>query len=159
MSPWSGSEYKGAGNLMVVESGGFMGATQPKHDWRGITEDVINSANAGTTPPTRYSIVVLANGSSGDRENYYFERLSDEVRLNLALPRNAVGEGDFRDLESYLERTERGERLYLVFLHNRVYSAPELIAYVESRVARTHSQLDSSGRGFITYQGALTPRK
>lgn len=129
--------------------GGFEAATQKKHDWRGITQTVLDStAPLGLTD---FQIVVISNSASGERENYYFQRLSRNVRLDLALPRSQARLGNFSPLEPLIQSSESGSKLYVLFLHNRASAYPDLIDHLDSRLEVQHSQLNRMARGFIVY--------
>lgn len=135
---------------LTAVSNGYQGAIRNKHDWRGITQSVVDSTR--NLDREDFVLIAVSNGSSGVRENYYFQRFTGSVGLDLALPRSDAASGEFEAVEEVLSALSGGTKVYFLFLHNREKDYQELLNHIEKDAVLSHQQLDRLGRGFVVFQ-------
>jgi len=123
-------------------------ATSTKHDWRGITQDVVETVKSN--PEYDFTIIETAHGSTS-RGNYYFERFDREIRTDFNVRRSDEQDADFSIVEREIGDPAPGERYIVLLYHSRAIHFPKFLAYMEATYGKVHAQLDRQGRGYIVY--------
>lgn len=148
----SGAAVTGAMALAAIVAfvpGGYEGATDRKTDWRGNTQRILSIIEAD--PANDYFLVETSFGSS-PRSNYYFERFSDDVTVDLAVPTRAERNGEFPELSDRLA-LERPDRVIVIFNHLETSRFPNLLEFFEADYERVTAQFDTSGRaGYVMFE-------
>ncbi len=135
--------------IVAFVPGGYEGATDRKTDWRGNTQRILSIIEAD--PTNDYFLVETSFGSS-PRSNYYFERFSDDVTVDLAVPTRAERNGEFPELSERLA-SERPDRVIVIFNHLEATRFPNLLEFLEADYDRVTAQFDTSGRaGFVMFE-------
>lgn len=139
-----------AGLLIIALTlpGGYRAAIEPKEDWRGIAQGAINIVESD---PEHEYFVMETSFSSRSRLDYYFERLSRDVRSDARALTREERRGDHSRLLKLLPEPGSGERLIMIFNIRTPEDFPVLLDILESRYERLSAQLDRRGHGYIVY--------
>jgi uncharacterized membrane protein len=134
--------------VAFVLPSGLNGATERKHDWRGIVRRVVEAVGADA----RHDYIIYETAHRRrPMTNYYFERLSDDVRAFDTIQRYEERNGRYRILEEDEPIIAEHDRLVVVFTHQRTRDFRGAIEQLEERYEVRHRQLSRAGRGFIVF--------
>jgi uncharacterized membrane protein len=127
---------------------GVDASSHTKVDWRGNVERVVNLV---TNAPQKDFYILDTGFRKRSLANYYFERFSENVRVDLVATRKDERNNSLERLDSNLPPPGDGRQIILVFNHLRTSQYPNLFNYLESRYTLVHSSLDNQGRGYIVF--------
>jgi uncharacterized membrane protein len=137
--------------IVVFLPGGFEGATDRKTDWRGNTQRILSVIESD--PGREYYLIETSFGSS-PRSNYYFERFSENVRIDQALPTRFERDGKFSQIDEGLA-IKQPDRVIVIFNHLRTERFPNLLEHLEVDYDRVTAQFDRGGRaGYVMFERA-----
>ena len=134
--------------VTLILPGAHDAATRPKHDWRGIVEQVVDVVQADQA--NEYIIFETAHRRR-PMTNFYFERFSDSIRAYDTLQRYEERQGEYRILTTDEPVIAEYDYMVVVFTHSRTEHFPNALAQLEERYEIRHQQLNHVGRGFIVY--------
>jgi hypothetical protein len=139
--------------FLVSIAGGYLGATRPKDDWRGITRQIVESSSQ--LEPRIFRVVSVVNKKIPDAEeieSYYFSKMSPSVNLNFGYLRSeAIGE-DYSELQGFIERGDKSELIYFMFTHNKAHAFPGMMEYLDAELDLVFSNLSANGTGFVVFE-------
>lgn len=147
--PNMGALVAGILAFSIAIPGGLGAATDRKADWRGVAGSVIEVVQGD---PDNDYVLVEGSFSAGSRLNYYFERLSDDISVDLTARRNAERAGDHSGLLEQLPEPGDGSRIILILNHHRSSDFPLLLELLDERYELLHTKLNArGGEGYLVY--------
>lgn len=101
--------------IIIVLPAGYQAARYQKEPWREVAHEIVNIIE--NNPEHTY--LIYETGPSSTYMNFYFERLSDDIRLTGTMRREVYTE------EAYLQQIEpddidRGDFLIIFFTHDNL---------------------------------------
>ena len=127
---------------------GHDAATQRKHDWRGIAQQINDMVRANED--SSYILYETAHRAH-PMLDYYFDRLPGSFTPHSTLARFEERRGDYRLFSEDQELVAEYDYLVVSFTHSRTAHFPHALELLERRYDPVHRQLNRRGRGFIVY--------
>jgi len=139
--------------LLVSIAGGYRGATRQKDDWRGISQQVVQSSSQIGSRDFR--VIAMVNKKipgAEELENYYFSKMSHTVRLDFAYSRAEAIVEDYSELRAFIERGDKSEVIYVMFTHNKASAFPGMMEFLNEELVPVFSDLSASGAGIVVFE-------
>jgi uncharacterized membrane protein len=142
---------------LLVAPGGISVAYRSKHDWRGITRQVVNMIEQDQKH--KYTIYETLP-SSRKLSDYYFKRHSDEIRLSGVIKRSEEDalSADINQLPRIFQHTKERELaqhdyLVVLFIHNGADQYVHTLNMLSERYTLVFKQLDEhNNKGYVVFQ-------
>jgi uncharacterized membrane protein len=126
---------------------GIAAALEEKADWRGNTIRTINLVeNSDTTVR-----VIETQFGTGSRANYYFERFSDSIRVDLVLRPLDDRRGLIDRLAPAFDGLRSGDQVVVMFNHLTTDRYPNLLEQLELRSSSILDLTSEGGRGLVVF--------
>jgi hypothetical protein len=133
--------------VALIVPNGYDAAARVKPDIRGNVQRVISVVQSA--PDTDFFIVEAEHRRTAD---YYFERFSDEVKVNAIATRFLELNNTFQSkLDSELPKNGSGTKIIVLFNHSRLKHFPNLLEYLGDRYTLIHSSVNNLGRGYLVF--------
>lgn len=134
---------------ILVLPGTVQAGTEPKHPWRGMSEQVVDIVRAD---PDHDYIIYEASYRDRPLIQYYFDQFSDEIDVHDTVRRSEENSGEARILSADRPLIARHDYLVLMFPHLLPRHFPNVLGQLSERYHPHLRQVDKKGRGFIIFQ-------